>query len=75
MRGDFDVCLEQPDGDLNGDTVVDIADVGIVGANWTAAQAADSAAALVPEPATVAVLGSAWACLGCRRRRVNARLS
>ena len=34
MRGDFDVCLEQPDGDLNGDCREDFFDFGIFANAW-----------------------------------------
>ncbi len=44
-------------GDFNLDGTTDVSDLGILGANWTAAQAAGTAAALVPEPATLALLG------------------
>ena len=64
------------DGDANLDNVVDVADLGIVGANWSAAQAALLARSLsvagltgvIPEPATIGVLGVGLIWVGKRRR-------
>ena len=56
------------DGDFNGDNVVDVADLGILGANWTTGQAADSLVDLVPEPATLPLLAMSVLMVGCRWR-------
>ncbi|MBH06194.1 MAG: hypothetical protein CMJ20_07715 [Phycisphaeraceae bacterium] len=64
------------DGDANLDNVVDVADLGVVGANWSAAQAALLARSLsvagltgvIPEPATIGVLGVGLIWVGKRRR-------
>ncbi len=34
MRGDFDICLALPDGDLNADCKEDLADLGLFAAQW-----------------------------------------
>ncbi len=34
MRGDFDVCLSLPGGDLNGDCIVDLVDYSLLAATW-----------------------------------------
>tara|TARA_Y100000588_G_scaffold359196_1_gene418017 strand:+ start:154 stop:405 length:252 start_codon:yes stop_codon:yes gene_type:complete len=57
-------------GDANFDGIVDVADLGILGANWSASKATGTASALVPEPTTMAVLGFGLVCLGCRCRKV-----
>ncbi len=56
------------EGDFTGDGNVDVADLGILGANWSAAQAAGSAAALVPEPATAGLVLAGLPLLLRRRR-------
>ena len=43
-------------GDANDDDITDVADLGILGANWTASQATGNAPALVPEPTTLSLL-------------------
>ncbi len=43
-------------GDANDDDITDVADLGILGANWTASQATGNASALVPEPTTLSLL-------------------
>ncbi len=65
------------DGDANLDGNVDVADLGIVGANWSAAQvltlqqAVNSAglSALIPEPASIAVMVFGLTGMGYLRRR------
>ncbi len=56
-----------PDGDFNGDGHVDVSDLGIIGANWSAAQTTGSTTSLIPEPATLTLLG--LGVLGLPRRR------
>ena len=55
-------------GDFNFDGIVDIADLGILGANWTASQVTGNASALVPEPATLSLLAVSVLMVGRRRR-------
>ncbi len=56
--------LTVSEGDFNGDGIGDVADLGIIGANWTAG----SAAAFVPEPATLSPLAMSVLIIGRRRR-------
>ena len=56
------------DGDFNGDNIVDVADLGILGANWTASQAVGNTSALVPEPTTLSLLAMSVLMVGHRRR-------
>ena len=55
-------------GDFNFDGIVDIADLGILGANWTASQVTGNASALVPEPATLSLLAVSVLMVGRRRQ-------
>ena len=55
-------------GDFNDDGIVDVAGLGILGANWTASQAIGNASALVPEPATLSLLVMSVLVVGRRRR-------
>ena len=64
------------DGDFNGDNVVDVADLGILGANWSGSQPTPLAQAfnasglnsLIPEPSTVVFIAAGLVCLARRRR-------
>ena len=42
--------------DAKFDGIVDVADLGILGANWTASEATGNASALVPEQTTLSLL-------------------
>ncbi len=55
-------------GDFNDDGIVDVADLGILGANWTASQATGNASALVPEPTTLSLLAMSVLMVGRQRR-------
>ena len=55
-------------GDANFDGIVDVADLGILGANWTASQVTGNASALVPEPTTLSLLAVSVLVVGRRRR-------
>jgi len=55
-------------GDANFDGIVDVADLGILGANWTASQTTGNASALVPELATLSLLAMSMLVVGRRRR-------
>jgi len=63
----YDPGMSAVAGDANGDGVVDVADLGILGANWGASQTA-SLNILIPEPATVLTLNFGLFCFGRRRR-------
>ncbi len=54
-------------GDANFDGLVDVADLGILDANWTASQTTGNASALVPEPATLSLVAMSF--LVVRRRQ------
>ena len=54
--------------DFNFDGLVDVADLGILGANWTASQAVGNTSALVPEPTTLSLLAMSVLMVGHRRR-------
>ena len=54
--------------DANFDGLVDVADLGILGANWSASQATGNASALVPEPATLSLLAMSVLVVGRRQR-------
>jgi len=55
-------------GDANFDGLVDVADLGILGANWTASQSTGNASAVVPEPITLSLLAMSVLMVGRRRR-------
>ena len=55
-------------GDANGDGVVDVADLIILGANWSASQTTGNASALVPEPTMLSLLAMSVLVVGRRRR-------
>jgi len=55
-------------GDFNLDGMTDVADLGILGANWTASQTTGNASALVPEPTTLSLLAMSVLMVGRRRR-------
>ena len=54
-------------GDFNLDGIVDVADLGILGANWTASQSTGNASASVPEPTTLSLLAMSVLVVGRRR--------
>ena len=56
------------DGDANLDGGVDVADLGVVGAKWSASQSTGNASALVPEPITLSLLAMSVLVVGRRRR-------
>ena len=62
----YDPGISAVVGDANGDGVVDVADLGSLGINWGALQAA-SLDILMPEPATVLTLN--FGLFGFGRRR------
>ena len=43
-------------GDFNLDGMTDVADLDILGANWTASQTIGNTSSLVPEPTTLSLL-------------------
>jgi len=55
-------------GDANFDGIVDVADLGILGANWTASRTTGNTSALVPEPATLSLLAMSVLMVGRRQR-------
>ena len=55
-------------GDFNLDNTTDVADLGILGANWSASQATGNASALVSEPTTLSLLAMSVLMVGRRRR-------
>ena len=65
----FNVADMQWDtGDFNLDSMTDVADLGILGANWTASQSTGNTSALVPEPTTLSLLAMSVLMVGHRRR-------
>lgn len=54
--------------DFNDDGIVDVADLGILGANWTASQATGNAIAFVPGPTMLSLLTMSVLIVGRRRR-------
>ena len=56
-------------GDANFDGIVDVADLGIVGANWIASQTRGNTSALAPEPTTLSLLTMSVLVIGRRRRQ------
>ena len=57
----------EADGDFNDDGIVDMADLGILGANWSASQATGNVSALVPESTTRSLLAMSVLMVGRRR--------
>tara|TARA_Y100000588_G_scaffold227169_1_gene240980 strand:+ start:57 stop:530 length:474 start_codon:yes stop_codon:yes gene_type:complete len=51
-------------GDFNLDNMTDVADLDIIGANWSASQTTGNASALVPEPTTLSLLAVSVLMLG-----------
>ena len=55
-------------GDLNGDGVVDVADLGIIGASWSTAETTGSSTTVVPEPTTLSLFAISVLMVGYRWR-------
>jgi hypothetical protein len=65
VRGNWGQSASGPaDGDLSGDGVVNSADLDIIRGNW----GATASAAVVPEPATLALLALSGLLVACGRR-------